>query len=203
MKFGIGVCIMMLFVSALPAAEENPLTDEELIYSCLRSTGELIAVELTDSGFTEVSIIERASLKGEEYDAVFMEGFAKAMVEMGSAFYYKKDDDEILSPVFFYRIANHGVLIEEKEQFLSEPLFVREAKTTVAYRLLDPSSGEVLLTGEVIETLTDAIRKSEYLSLKKGTKKSGISLIRFLEPAVVTAIVAGLMYLFYSQKSSQ
>jgi hypothetical protein len=202
MKFGIGVCIMMLFISALPAAEENPLTDEELVYSCLRSTGKLIAHELSDSGFIEVCVIERQPMKGQENDAIFIEAVSGAMVQMGAAFFFKNDGDKILFPTFFYRIVSHGVLIEEKEQFLSEPLFVREAKTSVTYRLLDPTSGEVLLMGEVAETLTDEISKSEYLSLKKGVKKSGMSLIRFLEPAIVTAMAAALMYLFYSQKSN-
>jgi hypothetical protein len=203
MKFAIGVCILMLFISVLPATENSQLTDEELVYSCLRSAGKRIATELSDSGYEEVCIIERAPMKGEEYDAILIEALSREMVEMSAAFYFKKEGDEIDSPTFFYRIVNHGVLLEEKEQLLSEPLYIREAKAAVAYRLLDPSSGEVLLAGEVFETLTDEISKSEYLNLKKGMKKSGTSLIRFLEPAIVTAIVAGLMYLFYSQKSSQ
>lgn len=203
MKLAIGVCIVMLFISALLAAEENPPTDEELVYSCLRSTAKLIAIELSDSGFTEVCIIERPPMKGEEYDAILVESLSREMLALGGSFFFKKDGDEITSPLFFYRIMSHGVLLEEKEQFLSEPHYVREAKTAVAYRLLDASSGEVLLTGEATETVTDRISKSDYLNLKKGMKKSGVSLIRFLEPAIVTAIVAGLMYLFYSQKSSQ
>lgn len=202
MKLAFGVCTMMLFISALPAAEGNPATDEELVYSCLKSSAKLIATELADSGFTEICTIERPSMKGEQYDAIFIEALAKGMMETGSAFFFKKDGDEIHLPTFFYRIVSHGILIEEKERFLSEPLYVREAKASVAYRLVDPVSGEVLLTGEVVETLTNEISKSAYLDLKKGMKKSGLSIVRFLEPAIVTAIVAALMYLFYSQKSS-
>ncbi len=203
MKFSIGVCTMMLFVLALAAAEENPLTDEELVYSCLKSAGKRVASVLSDSGFTEVCIIERPSIKGDNYDAVFVEAFSRSMVELGAKFFFKKDEEGISAPTFFYRIVQHEMLMEEKEQFLSEPLYVREARTAVAYRLLDPSSGEVLTMGEVEQTTTDKISKSEYLNLKKGMKKSGISIMRFLEPAIVTAIVAGLMYLFYSQKSSE
>lgn len=203
MKFGIGVCIMMLFISALAAAEENPLTDEELVYSCIKSAGKLVAAALSDSGFTEICVIERTSIKGDDYGAVFIEALSKTMVERGARFFFKKNGEENTSPTFFYRILDHAILIEEKEQFLSEPLYVRKAKASVTFRLLNPSSGEVLTTGEVSETITDEISKSTYLNLKKGIKKSGISIMRFLEPAIVTAIVAGLMYLFYSQKSSE
>jgi hypothetical protein len=202
MKLGIGVCIMMLFISALPGTEANPKTDEELVYSCLQAAGKLIATELCDSGFVEVCIIERPGIKGDAYDAIFVEAVSKKMVALDATFYFKKDGDEISCPVFFYRLTNHGVLLEEKERILSEPLYVREVKAYVSYRLLDPISGEVLLIGETTEGVTDEISKSEYLSLKKGMKESGVSLIRFLEPAIVTAIVAGLMYLFYSRKSN-
>lgn len=203
MKFAIGVSIMALFISMLSAAEDDPLTDEELIHSCLRTAAKHISSELADSGFTEICILERIPRAGDENDAILIEALSREMIEIDARIFFKNEDDEIESPTFFYRIVSQGVLMEEKEQLLSEPLYIREAKAVVSYRLLEPLSGEILFSSEVEKTLTNEIKKSEYLSLKKGMKQTGASLIRFLEPAIVIAIVAGLMYLFYSQKSSQ
>jgi hypothetical protein len=203
MKTAIGVCTMALFLSLLFANENTAFTDEELIHSCLRSAAKRLALELTELGFNEICILERVPKTGNENDAVFIEALSHEMVEMHAKIFFKKEDDVREKPTLFYRIVNQSVLIEEKEQLLSEPLYVREAKASISYRLLEPSSGEVLQASDITETLTDKISKSEYLDLKKGMKKSGVSFIRFLEPAIVTAIVAGLMYLFYAQKSTQ
>ncbi|KPJ59152.1 MAG: hypothetical protein AMJ46_12395 [Latescibacteria bacterium DG_63] len=73
-------------------------------------------------------------------------------------------------------------------------------------RLIEDSSGALVWSGEGSATARDVVPASELASLEgkgapwqKGTLPAG-KLGGFVEPLVVAAIVAGLVYLFYSNK---
>jgi hypothetical protein len=82
----------------------------------------------------------------------------------------------------------------------------RVAVVSLYGRLIEESSGKLLWVGEGSATKRDVVPASELSFLEgksmdwqKGTLPAG-KLGTFVEPLVVAAIVAGLVYLFYSNK---
>jgi hypothetical protein len=82
----------------------------------------------------------------------------------------------------------------------------RLASVALHARLIEDSSGALVWSGEGSATAKDAVPASELPFLEgegepwqKGTLPAG-KLVGVVEPLVVAAIVAGLVYLFYSNK---
>ncbi len=83
----------------------------------------------------------------------------------------------------------------------------RSADVRVTVRLVDPSDGLVVWVGEAFRSLDDGFKYGEIDEVEAGlysftkpsrdTKKWG----RIVEPVVVTGIIVGLIYLFFSNQT--
>ncbi|TET21177.1 MAG: hypothetical protein E3J78_04245 [Candidatus Cloacimonadota bacterium] len=203
MKLCTLVCMLLFFTSALAEKAEKELTDQELLNICFRKIGKIIARDIITEGFTEITIVKQTDKHEESIDVIIIETIVNELKIEDGIVYLVEDETDWEEPTLFFKVMSKNVLIEEKDQFWGETVVLRKAHIVLSYRLVDPYTGEIFIARERDESLENELSKKAYTNLKKGIKKSGISIARFLEPAIITAIVGGLMYLFYSQKSSQ
>ncbi|MFH0779164.1 MAG: hypothetical protein V2A71_11160 [Candidatus Eisenbacteria bacterium] len=110
--------------------------------------------------------------------------------------------------VLEYRITELGVGYPSARRagFIGRKVVERTAVVKISGRLIDETSGTVIWVGEGGYGVTDQVPERELSFLEgkgerwqKGTLPTG-KLGVFIEPLVVVAIVAGLVYLFYSNK---
>jgi len=93
-----------------------------------------------------------------------------------------------------------------RPHYVGHKMVERVAVVSLYGRLIEESSGKLIWVGEGSATKRDVVPASELSFLEgkskewqKGTLPTG-KLGTFVEPLVVAAIVAGLVYLFYSNK---
>lgn len=197
------ICLILLLIPFfLVSKPDTNLTDEELVYQCLKKTGKKIANKLLTEDYSEICIVDKSSQQNQKNNFIIIESITKAMKSGDGLIYLKKENDELRKPVLYFKIIKNFVNISEKSRILGEPIVKRDVSTIVSFRLIEPESGEILMTEEIEESLTNSISKNEYETLSGKKKKEGVSFSSLLEPAAITAIIAGLMYLFYSQKSN-
>jgi hypothetical protein len=107
-----------------------------------------------------------------------------------------------------YRITELGMEYPRtwRPHHVGRKVVERVAVVSLYGRLIEESSGKLLWVGEGSATNRDVVPASELSFLEgtskdwqKGTLPAG-RLGTFVEPLVVAAIVAGLVYLFYSNK---
>ncbi|MCK4234425.1 hypothetical protein KAX75_08350 [candidate division WOR-3 bacterium] len=203
MKFYAFMMLLLLSISTLPAEVNKDMTDEELFHICYKNAGKRIVDELIDAGYTEICVIENPEDKDDNSDIVIIESITNEMKNQNGSVYLKESYSETDELLLFYRIISKNIYFEEKEHFFGEPILLRDVRITLSYRLVDQKTGEILIASEIDESIENEISKKVYTNLKKGIKRKGISISHFIEPTLIIAIVGGLMYIFYSQKSSQ
>lgn len=108
----------------------------------------------------------------------------------------------------FYRIIEMSLNYPkiERKGFLGKRMVTRKAGLNFSFRLEDNATGKVLWTKRGKEERSDMIKKS----LVKSVNNQSYPLLspslpddpqsRFLEPALVVAVVGGLIYLFFANR---
>lgn len=203
MKIYAILITFLIFTSIASGKTAKGLTDEELINISLRNAGKRMANDLIKIGERDIRIVENSLEKEVNSNFILIEGLTNEIKNHGGSIFLKNEEAEIDKPTLFFRIIGKNVSIEEIDRFFGDPVVVRDVRVRISYRLVAPKSGEILIAKEIEESLENRISKKEYTNLRKGMRKKGFSFASLLEPAIVTAIIGGLMYLFYSRKSSK
>ena len=203
MKFYALMMLLLLSISTLSADVSKNIRDEELFHICYKNAAKRIVDELIDAGYTEICVVENTEDKNDNSDIIIIESITNEMKNQNGSVYLKESYSETDELLLFYRIISKNIYFEEKEHFFGEPILLRDVRITLSYRLVDQKTGEILIASEIDESIENEISKKVYTNLKKGIKRKGISISHFIEPTLIIAIVGGLMYIFYSQKSSQ
>ncbi|TES93427.1 MAG: hypothetical protein E3J87_02325 [Candidatus Cloacimonadota bacterium] len=202
MKIYILLITLLITVTVSSGKADEGLTDEELLNICLKNAGRRIANDLHEKGYSEICVVESPSETDERINFILIESIANEIKNMNGSIFLMKEKGTRGKPTLFYRVIEKNVSIEEKDRFWGAPVVERDIRVKISYRLVAPETGEILISKEIEESLKNKISQKAYTNLTKGAKK-GVSFTSLLEPAIVTAIVGGLMYLFYSQKSSK
>jgi len=179
------------------------MTDDGMLNVCFANAGKRIAFDILTSGTKEVCVWETSNADHRSAEFVLIESLNSELRKSSAHVFFAKDKEDTQRTVLSYLIIEKVVNARKKEHFFAEPTVERLAKIKISYRLIEPKTGEILLAKEIEESLHNTISEKAYLALKTVTLKKGMSFKSFLEPAIVTAIIGGLMYLFYSHKSSQ
>ena len=197
------IFVLLLFDILKLSGTEQIKTDEEMLYDCLKQTGEKIAVEILKQQIDSIYIETSSISKDDNSNFILMEGIANGLKnETGRLFIMNKEKESSI-PILAYTILFQKITVEEKKRLLSESFIKRKAQVRVAFRVFSPSTGEILIAKEIENSIGDEISKKAYTNLNKKNIESGTFFLNLVEPVVVTAIVAGLMYLFYSKKNSK
>jgi hypothetical protein len=188
--------------------EENPPTNEEFLRETLRS---LFAETFTD--FPQ-STSNPLRLKAEEdrpenwlveneltaYLLSLSHEVGLSDVDSGSDFPESQS--------LFYRIIDLKLDYPEtyRKGFLKEKLVTRRAVANLSFREENPATGQVIWLKRGRFEKTDVVRKSALKSLNNQSypflspSLSGDPLNKYLEPAVLTAVVGGVIYLFFANR---
>jgi len=197
------ISVLLLFNILKLSGAEQIKTDKEMLYDCLRQTGEKIAAEILKHQIDSVYVETSPLSKDDNSNFILIEGITNRLKNEAGYLFIMNKEHEISIPKLSYTILSQKVRIEEKKRFLSEPFIKRKAMVRVAFRVFSPSTGEVFIAKEIENSISNEIPKKVYTNLNKKNTESGIFFLNLVEPVVVTAIVAGLMYLFYSKKNSK
>jgi hypothetical protein len=199
-----GALILVFLCASFSSGEtENNLTDEELQNICIRNAGRKLTSDIVGIWDGNISIVESLLEKDDKSNFILIESITNEIKNLNRTLFLKEEDAEIDKPILSFRIIEKNVTVEEETHFFGDPTIVRNAGVKISFRLVDPVTREILIAKEIEESLENRISKKEYENLEKGVKKKGTSFASLLEPAIVTAIIGGLMYLFYSSKSSK
>jgi len=203
MKICALLIYLVLFSALASRAEEEQLTDNAMLNTCFRNAGKQMARDILQNGIKEISIKKTLSINDKGEDFILLENLTNEMKFGEGSVFFIIDSTGSKNPILSYWITEKSVDAKKKEYFFSEPAVERLAKVKVSFRMVNPETGEILIAKEVVESLHNTISEKAYTTLKKRTVEKGVSFKGFLEPAFVTAIIGGLMYLFYSHKSNQ
>ena len=83
----------------------------------------------------------------------------------------------------------------------------READVTILAKLIEPSDGSIMWIGEASHNHDDKFSYGDVAEVEDGTfdfikpERPTSSLTRFAEPILVSGIIVGLIYLFFSNQS--
>jgi hypothetical protein len=93
-----------------------------------------------------------------------------------------------------------------RKGFLKEKLVTRRAEVNLSLREENPATGKVIWLKRGRLEKTDVVRKSAIKSLNNQSypflspSLSGDPMNKYLEPALLTAVVGGVIYLFFANR---
>jgi hypothetical protein len=108
----------------------------------------------------------------------------------------------------FYRIIDLKLEYPEMKSrgFLKEKLVTRKAYLNLSFQLTEGSSGKIIWTRRDAREYSDVIKKGMFKKLNNpaypflSPPLPESSLSKYLEPALVTTVVGGLVYLFFANR---
>lgn len=112
------------------------------------------------------------------------------------------------SQSLFYRIIEMSLDYPKikRKGFLGKRIVTRKARLNLSFRLEDKVTGKVLWTKRGKEERSDLIKKNRIKSVNNQSypflspSLPADSQSRFIEPALVVAVVGGLIYLFFANR---
>jgi hypothetical protein len=110
--------------------------------------------------------------------------------------------------LLFYRIIDLKLDYPQtyRKGFLKEKLVTRRAVANLSFREENPTTGKVVWLKRGRLERTDVVRKSAIKSLNNQSypflspSLSGDPMNKYLEPALLTAVVGGVIYLFFANR---
>ena len=196
------------FAKEKDSIEENSVSNEEFLRESIRSL-----LEPTFDAFPEVGS-KLLLLKAEE------EHPGNWLLEDELVFYLLSSNYKVTlrstepnnnlpeSWSLFYRIIEMSLNYPkiERKGFLGKRMVTREAWLNLSFRLEDNATGKVLWTKRGKEERSDLIKRSMIKSVNNQSYPFLSPPLpddpqsRFLEPALVVAVVGGLIYLFFANR---
>ncbi len=146
-------------------------------------------------------------------DKVFENELVRKMTGAGLRIASKtanKDEGEISEYVFSYQILNYSIKYPDigRSYWVGTKEVERLAEVGIFVKLLDSATGEIVWVGEAQKKYEDRIAYSLLERVEDPTHdftmpvRDEIRWSRFVEPVIVTGIVVGLVYLFFSNQDS-
>lgn len=188
--------------------QENPVSNEEFLRETIRT---LLGRTFSDFPKAESKTL---LLKAEEEhpgswlledELLFYLLTSNYQVTLHSA---QPTSDFSNSWSLFYRIIDMSLEYPEikRKGFLGKRIVIRKASVNLSFRLEDDSTGKVLWTNRGKEERSDQIKKGTIKSINNRSYPllsptlPGDPQSRFIEPALVVAVVGGIIYLFFANR---
>ena len=188
--------------------QENPPSNEEFLRGTLRSL-----FEQTFKDFPEANS-KFVFLKTEEDNPanwLLEDELVSYLLSLNYQISLGSPDSNYTLPEsnsLFYRIIELKLDYPKvkRKSFLGEKLVTRRATLNLAFRLENKATGKVLWSKRGQEEKSDVVKKSMIKSLNNDSypflspSLSSDSQSKYLEPALVAAVVGGLIYLFFANR---
>ena len=212
------LCLAIL-ITTFPALSSPQGTGEQTLtnYRIL----EKIAGDALDELAGNMPLIDRETVflirkEGgidSDIDKVFENELVRKMMEAGfriASNTANTNQAEIPEYVFSYQILNYSIKYPEigRSYWVGTKEVERLAEVGIFVKLLDSASGEIVWVGEAQKKYEDRIGYSLLERVEDPTHdftvpvRDEIQWIRFVEPVIVSGIVVGLVYLFFSNQDS-
>jgi hypothetical protein len=213
------VLCLALLITMFPAVSSPQGTGEQTItnYGIL----EKIAGEAIDELARNMPGVERETvflLRKEEgidsdIDDVFENELVRKMMEADFRIASSSSgapQAEVSEFVFSYQILNYSIKYPEigRSYWVGKKEVKRLAEVGVFVKLIDSATGEIVWVGEAQKKYEDRIAYSLLERVEDPTHdftmpvRDEVRWGRFVEPVIVTGIVVGLVYLFFSNQDS-
>ncbi len=198
------VCIPLILILAFPLVsrgEEGKAypANLELVQRAAKAASEKVAGQLPTATRALV-------LRGESprpLDWAVEEALTGALIRAGFQV-FKSSLEGDSSAALSYQTVDLGISYQDKPGGVE-----RAARVRIAYSLTRGNAGRILNSGDGLGTARDLVPPSllpglETPEIVPARLPAGESLSsRLLEPALLTAVVAGLIYLFYGSKAAK
>ena len=192
--------VLIVCFMTLPQMSWANLTNTELLQQAAKAAAEKVVGQLpTSERFLTLHLDSPRTL-----DWAVEEAMTSSLTHAGFLVYKLSPATDTAGPTLTYRIVELGITYQDKSQSVE-----RVATVRIAYSLTQGGAGRILAAGDgqgtagdqVPASLLVGLETSEIVPVKLPPKESLGS--RLLEPALLSAVVAGLIYLFYASKAAK
>jgi len=196
--------VSILFSSkSFAQAKVAPLTNEAFLRQTIK---EVLEDCLKDAPIDSQMVW--VNEEGENQSAwIVREEMVSFLSKRGPVGAGKKEGQESSSPVLAYRVIKLNLEYPEikRKKLFGKSWIKRESQVALSFNLSDPD-GKILWSKRGERKNSDLLRKEELLSLNNRQYPFLCPEVpesawgRYLEPAVVTVVVGGLIYLFFANR---
>lgn len=196
--------LVFILLSSKSFAQEKviPLTNEEFLRQTIK--------EVLEDCLKDVPIDSQmvwVKEEGENQSAwIVKEEIVSLLSKRGPVGSGKKEEQESSSPMLAYRIIKLNLEYPEiKKKLFGKSWIKRESQVALSFNLSD-ADGKILWSKRGERKNSDLIKKEELISLNNQQYPFLCPEVpqstwgKYLEPAVVTVVVGGLIYLFFANR---
>lgn len=212
------LCLALLIttfpaVSSPQGTGEHTITNYEVLEKIAGEALDELAVNMPSIAKETVVLIRKEGGVGSGIDQVFENELVRKMTGAGLRIADKKADAnqaETSEYIFSYQIITYYVKYPDigRSYWVGAKEVERLAEVAIFVKLLDSSTGEIVWVGEAQKKYEDRIAYSLLERVEDPDRdftvpvRDEIKWSRFVEPVIVTGIVVGLVYLFFSNQDS-
>jgi len=197
--------LVSIFFSSKSLAQERivPLTNEIFLRQTIK---DVLEDCLKDAPVDSQMVWVKE--EGENQSAwIVKEEIVSFLSKRGPVGAGEKEGQESSSPVLSYRIIKLNLEYPEikRKKLFGKSWIARESQIAISFSLSDPD-GKILWSKRGERKNSDLLRKEELLSLNNRQYPFLCPEVpestwgRYVEPAVVTVVVGGLIYLFFANR---
>lgn len=200
-------------VSSPQGTGEQTITNYEILEKIAGEALDELAVNMPSIASETVILIRKEGGVSSGIDKVFENQLVRKMTGAGLRIADKTaagDQTETSEYIFSYQIITYYVKYPDigRSYWVGAKEVERLAEVAIFAKLLDSSSGEIVWVGEAQKKYEDRIAYSLLERVEDPDRdftvpvRDEIKWSRLVEPVVVTGIVVGLVYLFFSNQDS-
>lgn len=200
-------------VSSPQGTGEHTITNYEILEKIAGEALDELAGNMPSIARETVVLVRKEGGVDSGIDKVFENELVRKMTRAGLRIASKTTDaDQAVKPeyVFSYQILSYSIKYPEigRSYWVGAKEVERLAEVGIFVKLLDSATGEIVWVGEAQKKYEDRIAYSLLERVEDPAQdftmpvRDEIRWSRFVEPVIVTGIVVGLVYLFFSNQDS-
>ena len=212
------LCLTILITTFSAASSpqgtgENTITNYEILEKIAGEALDELAGNMPSIARETLVLIRKEGGVDSDIDKVFENELVRKMTGAGLRIASKTadvDQKETSEYVFSYQIISYSIKYPDigRSYWVGAKEVERLAEVGIFVKLLDSSTGEIVWVGEAQKRYEDRIAYSLLERVEDPANdftmpvRDEIRWSRFVEPVIVTGIVVGLVYLFFSNQDS-
>lgn len=194
------VCAMASSLTSRGQGGKAYPTNLELVQQAAQNAADKVAAQLTPGARSVTLRLDSP----HTLDWAVEEAMTGALTRAGFQVFKSVPETDTTGLVLSYRTVELGITYQDRSKSVE-----RVARIRIAFSLIRGSAGRVLASGDgqgtaqdlVPSALLTGLETPEIVPARLPSRESLGS--RLLEPALLSAVVAGLIYLFYASKAAK
>ena len=215
----VAILCLAILITTFPAVSspngtgENTITNYEILEKIAGEALDELASNMPSIARETIVLIRKEGGISSDIDNVFENELVRKMTKAGLRIASKTADIEqaaVSEYVFSYQIISYSIKYPDigRSYWVGAKEVERLAEVGIFAKLLDSATGEIVWVGESQKKYEDRIAYSLLERVEDPAHdftmpvRDEIRWGRFVEPVIVTGIVVGLVYLFFSNQDS-